>query len=300
MPYVLDQRHFACNFPNYQCGGNGAAYLLWRGHLPEVEPLVRKYAEQILHEAPRDPDGILCQPNSPELHRVFIDVAFAVTPFLLFAGLALENEQYLEEAVQQTLKMVRLLRNPENGLLHQSRNFTGQLPGRISEDAWSRGNGWGAYALTELACQLPDQHPHKAEVVAMYRKHLEACAAVQQPEGLWRQEMTEKDAYIETSGSALMLYAIGAGLAAGLLDESHRSRFERGVSALLAYISDELDIFHTCRGCLCPGQGTRLDYMARAPLVNDAHAFGPVVLAMAQAHALGIERISRPPERIAP
>jgi unsaturated rhamnogalacturonyl hydrolase len=297
MPFALGERRFPCNFPNYLCGGNGAAYMLWKGHLPEVESLVRRHADQILNEAPRDADGILCHPNAPEQGRVFIDVAFAISPFLLFAGLALDDEQYMEEAIQQTIKMVRLLRNPENGLIHQSRNFTGQLPGRISEDAWSRGNGWGAYALTELACYLPDRHPRKAEVVAMYRDHVTACARVQDIGGLWRQEMTEMDAYIETSGSALMLYAIGSGLSAGLLDASHRPRFERGIAALLAYISDELDIYHTCRGCLCPGNGMKLDYMARAPVVNDAHAFGPVVLAMGQAHALGIEQINRPSER---
>ncbi len=291
MPYVRGERTFWANFPNYFCGGNGTAYLLWRGHLPEAEAPVRRYAEQILNEAPRDPEGILCHPKRPEAHQVWIDVAFAVTPFLLFAGLALNERRYLDEAFFQTAAMVRRLRNPENGLLHQSINFTGQLPGRISEDHWSRGNGWGAYGLVELACHLPQDHPSRPEAVAMYLDHVRACAAFQDEHGLWHQEMTEEDAYTETSGSALLLWALGYGLAAGLVDNSQRERFERGLRGLLTYISSDIDIYHTCRGCLCPGRGTKLDYMARAPIVNDCHAFGPVVLAMGQAHLLGIERI---------
>lgn len=289
MPYVRGERSWNCNFPNYLCGGNASAFLLYSGHLPEVADPVRKYAEQLMREAPRDPSGILSHPKWPSEHRIWIDTAFAVTPFLLFAGLALQNEEYVEEAYQQTAKMVDIFRNAENGLLHQSRNFNG--PGRFSEDHWSRGNGWGAYALTELAVYLPESHPRKSEAVRRYVDHVESCASVQNRDGLWCQEMTEHRSYVETSGSALLLYALAAGIRAGLIAEENRSRLENGLRGLLAYISTDLDIYHTCRGCLSPGQGTKLDYMAQSPLPNDCHAFGPVVLAMAEAAALGIKEI---------
>lgn len=290
-PFVRGERQWKNNHPNYLCGGNGAAYLLWKGLLPEVAERARFYAEHFVNEAPKDPDGIVCMPAVPEMHKVWIDSAFAVTPFLLFTGLALNEEKYVEEAYQQTAKMVRLFLDPENGLLHQSKNFRGLLPGNISEDHWSRGNGWGIYGLVELACHLPQDHPRKADSVQLFRDHAQACLAFQNEQGLWHQEMTEKDSYVETSGSGLILYALGAGLNAGVLDSSFRTPFEKGLSGLLGYISEDLDIYHTCRGCLCPRQGTKLDYMAVAPVVNDHHAFGPVVLAMGQAHLLGIKEV---------
>jgi len=70
LPYVRGERSFDVNFPNYLCGGNGSAYLLWRGHLPEAEAPVRRYAEQILNDAPRDPNGILSHPDAPRQHPV--------------------------------------------------------------------------------------------------------------------------------------------------------------------------------------------------------------------------------------
>ncbi len=300
LPFVRGEVTFKANFPNYFCGGAGTAYLLWRGHLPEAREEVRRYAEQILHEAPRDHQGILKMPRDPSRNLVWIDVAFAVTPFLVFAGLALGEERYLEEAFQQTARMVRLLRNPENGLFHQGINFNG--PGKISEDHWSRGNGWGAFALIEIARYLPADHPRKAEALALYRDHVEACARFQDEAGLWHQEMTEDGtlSYVETSGSALMLYALGSGLEAGLFGATdsadyvaHRARFEKGMRGLLAYINEDTDIFHTCRPCLCPGTGTKLDYRAMPPVLNDSHAFGPVVLAAGQARLLGLETLAR-------
>lgn len=290
MPYVLGERDFYANFPNYLCGGNATAWMFYKGLLPEAETAVRKYADEILHDAARTPEGILTHPRLPGENVIWIDVAFAVTPFLLFAGLAMGEEAYIEEAFQQTHKMVEVFRDPENGLLHQSLNMRG--PGHRSEDHWSRGNGWGALAMAELAAYLPAEHPHKEEAVAMYLNHIRACAAFPDKEGLWHQEMTDHDhSYAETSGTGLMLYALGLGIEAGIVADDERERFTHGLKGLLGYISEDTDIYHTCRGCLCPGQGTIIEYRATPPVRNDVHAFGPVVLAMGQGHQLGITQL---------
>ncbi|MCC5844606.1 MAG: glycoside hydrolase family 88 protein [Verrucomicrobia bacterium] len=291
MPYVNGERDFPCNFPNYRCGGNATAWLLYSGQLPEAEVTVREHAERILHEAPRAANGILCHPAYPGGDVIWIDVAFAVSPFLLFSGLALNEPAWVDEALFQTMEMIRAFRVEETGLLNQSLNMRG--PGHRSQDHWSRGNGWGAFALAELAVYLPENHPRKTEVVEMYLDHVRACAAFQNAEGLWHQEMTEpKESYVETSGSGLMLYALGIGLEAGLVDAAERPRFEQGLRGLSRYITPDTDIFHTCKGCLCPGGGTKLEYMAKPPVLNDCHAFGPVIFAMAQAHLLGIKPLT--------
>ena len=204
MPYVRDERRFKSNFPNYFCGGVATPYLLWKGLLPEAEGIVRHYADEVMNDAPRDPAGILCHPRHPGESRIWVDVAFAVGPFMLFAGLALNDERYLSESYAQTAKMYKVLRDPENGLMHQSRGFRGA--DFISEDHWSRGNGWMAFALTELLHYLPENHPDREAAVALYLEHTLACAQYQGDDGMWRQEMTEVHlSYVETSGTALLL-----------------------------------------------------------------------------------------------
>jgi len=292
MPYVRGEREYHANFRHYFCGGNASAWMLWRGHLPEAGAPVRQAAGQLLNEAPRDRDGVLKHPRFPEEERIWIDVAFAVSPFLLFAGLHFDEPRFVEDAFQQTRKMIEALRSEKTGLFYQCRGFT--APGGLSDDHWSRGNGWGAYALTELAIHLPEDHPGKQPAIAMFRDHVEACARYQNAEGLWHQEMTEPTrAYVETSGTGLLLYAIGAGLAAGLLDETHRERFERGLRGLLPYLSEAGDVHHCCRACCSPGDGSKLAYRAVPPVYNDRHAFGPMVLAFGQAALLGIQTITQ-------
>lgn len=291
LPYVRGERYYECNFENYLCGGLGSAYLLWQNKLPEAEQPVREQAERLMTRAVRDSDGIFSFPRFPEDEKVWIDVAFAVSPFLLFAGLHFDNADFIAESLDQTEKMYRLFLDPANGLVHQSRGFGGRLPGGISEDHWSRGNGWLAYSLAELIAHIPADHARRPTLERIFRDFLAACAAVQNEHGLWHQEMTAPESYVETSGSALILYAIGVGLKTGILDATWRERFESGLSGLLRYISDDIDIYHTCTGCLCPGSGTPLEYMAKPPVLNDSHAFGPVALAMGQAHRLGIQEI---------
>tara|TARA_R100000027_G_scaffold27499_2_gene19916 strand:+ start:684 stop:1787 length:1104 start_codon:yes stop_codon:yes gene_type:complete len=292
-PYADGEREWNANFPNYYCGGNATAWLFKEGLLPDALGTIEHYADEILNVAPRSSDGILTMVRGTNQQKIWIDVAFAVTPFLVFAGVAMGREDYLREAYLQTSKMVEIFRNTETGLLHQSRDFNG--PGKLSEDHWSRGNGWGAYALAELALELPVGHPLKKHSVEMLLDLIDSALNYQDRNGLWHQEMSDLDSrgsYVETSGSGLLLYAVGRCLEAGIGKPEWRTAFTRGLSGLLDYITEDLDIFHTCRGCLCPGGGSKLEYRAMAPVRNDVHAFGPYVLAFGQASRIGIENTS--------
>lgn len=291
LPFVRGERRVGGNFVTYECGGNATALLLQQGKLPEARDAVRRGAEDLIRNAPRDDQGIFSMPNRPTRDLVWIDVAFAVTPFLLYAGLALGEDGYLAEAAAQARMLYDLLRDPAQGLLHQCKHFAG--PGKLSEDHWSRGNGWALLALAELVRDLPDGDPRRAPVAARFCDLVHACLAVQDDDGLWHQELTVPASYVETSGTGLILYAVGVGLERGLLDASVMDAYRRGLSGYLEYVRDDGAVYHTCRGCLCPGAGTVLDYMARAPLLNDPHAFGPVTLAYGQAYRLGIEAVAR-------
>ena len=92
--------HHRYNFPSYRIGGIPKAYMLFRGHMPECEAQVREYAEEMMTAA-RDSKGIMSHPHKPEEELIWIYVAMAVTPYLLFAGLALGEQRYIDEAAKQ-------------------------------------------------------------------------------------------------------------------------------------------------------------------------------------------------------
>ena len=81
------------------------------------------------------------------------------------------------------------------------------------------------------------------------------------------------------------------GLEKEVLPESVTERYMAGLRSYLDYVRPDGSVYHTCRGCRCPGRGRIIDYMARPPVLNDSHAFGPVTLAFGQALRLGITTI---------
>ncbi len=275
------------NFISYEAGGSGAAYLSWKGATDKLDEQVAAAAEKMMLQQKRNHDGLMTIETLS--HHMFIDVAFAVTPYLLYSGLKFKKTEYVDYAVFHALESFRILKDEETGLLHQGRGFQGE--GKISEDNWSRGNGWGAFALALLVRDLPDSHPRKQEVVELAKQFFTAVLRCQNKQGLWHQEMSDPTSYVETSGSGILLYSLGIMLEKELLPKRYFKNFKLGLRGYLDYIAADGSVSNTCIGCLCPGKGTKEDYKNRQWKLNDYHAFGPVVLAYTQAAKMGIDKI---------
>lgn len=297
MPFVLGHVPPFGNFAVYAVGGNGTALLHRTGHLPEAaEPLRR--AAQLQSAAPRGAAGVFCRPRGIDRERgmVWIDAAFAVCPFFASCGVAFGRDDYLDEAVRQIVPLYERLLDSSCGLVHQGINFDDRLV--PSTDHWSRGNGWGLLALAEIAAELPGDSAARQTCDPIFVRWLEAALRHANYEGLWFQEMTvtsPKITYTETSGSALILYALGVAWEQGLIaDAVARPAFERGLAGIAGYLSPAGSVYNTCVSCCCPGRGEIADFLAKPPMRDDWHAFGPIILLLAQAHALGYRRWPTP------
>ncbi|MFN3489693.1 MAG: DUF4861 family protein [Emticicia sp.] len=277
------------SFISYEAGGTGVAYLNYLNKTPQLSSHVFEYADKMFKNQKRTSEGLMTAPwLKDSLDQFMIDCAFAVTPYMLYAGMSMDKPEYVDLAVFQTLEMFKILKDP-NGLIHQGRGFV--KLGSISEDNWSRGNGWGAFALAFLVRDLPENHPKKKEVNELAKNFFTAILKYQNQEGLWNQEMTEHTSFVETSGSGLMLFGLGICIEKGILDKSFLPQFIKGLSGYTSYITPEGSISNVTVGCLCPGKGTKKDYIKHAWKLNDIHAFGPVVLAFTQAAKMGVKEI---------
>lgn len=289
--------HPSYNFPSYMIGGIPKAYAFMKGYLPDAKAQVGEYAQEMMTAA-RDSKGIMKNPHYPAKELIWIDVAMAVTPYLLFAALALNEQQYVNEAAKQTFLMYEEFLNPTNGLLHQSKNFNG--PGRYSVDHWSRGNGWGYIALTELVQYLPQDSAHRPKAEKYFKDLSEAFLPYQSKRGLWRQEIPLELSYEETSGTGLILYGYGVGMRLGLLDKAtYLEPFKKGIEGLnKVSINKDFSTENSCPGCLCPGEGeekgTVKAYVTlKLPCRDEHHSFGPLMLAMVEAYKNGITDLER-------
>lgn len=288
--------HPRYNFPSYRIGGIPRAYLLSTGRMVDRAGLVREYAEEMI-TAPRDPQGIVIMPRNPELNRIWIDAAMATTMYLLYAGQALGEQRYLDEAVFQTSALYDELLDSDLGLLHQCKNFVG--PGIRSADHWGRGNGWGYLALAELVAGLDPDSRHYAGVVRRFTDLSAALLPYQSKRGLWRQEIPNDHSYEETSGTGLICYGYGIGLRLGLLEPANYAEpFRQGIAGLAAVsINEDLSTELSCPGCLCPGEGDEKGsvkaYMTlKLPYRDEVHSFAPLILAMTEAHRHGITSVT--------
>ena len=287
--YPHEIEHPLYNFPSYRIGGVARAYALYRGHMTDrrTRELVREYAEEMM-EAPRDEQSLLTNPHHPEQNRAWVDVAMAATPYLLFAGLGLSVQAYVEEAARQAFLHYEVFRDPDNGLLHQCRNFP-NAP-HITPDHWGRGQAWGYLALTELVAHLPEDSPHRSQAEGYFRDLSGALLPHQSSRGLWRQEVPEPTAWEESSGTALILYGFGVGMRIGLLGEvQFADAFDKGIAGLLDHCIEPDGTTHLCcPGCCCPGRGERRGTVVayiedKSPVDDDPHGFGPLILALVEA-----------------
>lgn len=290
--------YFRYNFENYRAGGIGKGWMMMNGYFEDHKDVLREFSEKTIN-GPHSHDGILCGINDANKVRIWIDVVTAVTPFMLYSGLVLDEPRYMDYAVDQCFKMYDVFMDKSNGLLHQGRGFM-EDPEQVSEDHWSRGNGWGIIGLTEIVKHLPKDHKDYNEAVERFKAHCAALIKYQDCRGLWRHEIPEKLSWEESSGTAIILYGIGAGIRLGILDkETYMPVFKKGIDGLVGNcINSDYSVERCCRGCLCPlfdGKRGHIEgFLAGVyPKKDDAHAFAPIIMAMYEAEMNGIQNIDQ-------
>ena len=279
------------SFICYNTGGNAVPLLALNG-MDSLKPLAKETAARMWNEQPKNLDGHMVpdtwyMQNNP----IFIDCVLAVTSYLLYDGLIENNDEYIDYAVWMVTSIWDILYDSDSGLIHQARGCKGHPAGYITEDCWSRGNGWLSHALGALLKYLPKDHSQRKTIENISEKYFKAVFKYQDAEGLWHQEMTWKDSYVEISGSALLLYGIGEAINAGVLPKKYLKQFRKGLEGMMRYVDMNGNVANTCSGCLAYLNGTKADYDSHAYYTNEPHAFGPVILAIAKAYELGIKTL---------
>ncbi len=270
----------------YRFGGNASAFMVSRGLMPDHENNLLKAAESLCAEQPRRSDGLFEHFRHHDF--IWIDTVFGVCPFLLWTGKLYNRQDLIGESVKQMLGHHKNLFDSKHKLYFQAYNFDNTH--RLTEGHWSRGEGWGLLALSEILYDLDKNHPAYNELLEAYRDNLEGCFRCQDKFGMWHQSLETESTYAESSGTALILYAIGRGLKNGSVAEKDHDRFMgcylKGLKALLGYIALDGSVFNACKGCLAPGKGMIEDYANCEWLLNDEHGTGAVLLCLSQAESL--------------
>lgn len=207
---------------------------------------------------------------------VWADDLYMSVPFLCRYYLKTGQEKYLDDAVNQVLCFKEKLFMPDKKLM--SHVFSLKY-NKKTEVPWGRGNGWTAFALTELLEVLPENHKQYKNIIDFYNEFFEGIIKMQDKNGMWHQVLDDFESYSETSCTAMFTYAFARGVRRGRLDAKFAASAIRGWEGICREATDcDGDVYGVCCGS---AYSFRRDYYKyELPWIkNDTHGTGIVLLA---------------------
>jgi len=158
--------------------------------------------------------------------------------------------------------------------------ITGQSP-----EIWSRALGWYAMALVDVLDYLPRHNKDSRDLVRILNTLAKGLESTQDPAtGLWYQVVdkgTEPGNYLETSGSAMFVYALGKASRNGMIPGRYYKVAKKGWEGVKSRITFNADGSFTITGAV-GGMGVLnnyAQYVSKLPANNVPHAVAAAMYA---------------------
>jgi unsaturated rhamnogalacturonyl hydrolase len=243
----------------------------------DLLPVIEHWIDYIHSKQFRLADGTLAR-QRPQVASVWTDDFYMSIPALAQMGALTGQRRYVDDAAKQVVQMSRQLFNWERGLYMHGRNMN--QPDN-PEFYWGRANGWAMMSIVELLEVLPQDHPSREEILKILRTHVKAVGTLQSGSGLWHQMLDKPDSYLETSASAMFVFAIARAINRGWISPvSYGSIAQAGWNGLTTRVNDQGQVDGTCVGTTFASDNVY--YYHRPAHVYAPHGYGPVLLAGAE------------------
>ncbi len=240
-------------------------------------------------------------------HQVWLDGLYMCQPFYMEYETRFNGKKNYDDIFRQFSNVVKNMRDERNGLYYHAYDSSRQMfwcdkVTGLSRNFWLRALGWYAMALldtldkADASCGEPYENLKKVFV-----ELIDAMLRYQDESGMWYQVVNlggmERN-YLETSGSAIMAYALLKGVRLGFLPETYRQFGEKAFRGICdRYLTtDENGGLHLGGICLVAGLGGKqmrpgtFDYYMSEPVVqDDAKGVGPFLLAYTEMLRIGRE-----------
>ncbi len=128
-------------------------------------------------------DGTLAR-NRPLPNSLWLDDLYMSVPCLAQAGKLTGDRRYYDDAAKQILQFADRMFVKDKGLfMHAWVQDMKHHPAFH----WARANGWAIMATVELLEVLPEDHPARPRILALFREHAAGLTAAQGHAGRWHQ-----------------------------------------------------------------------------------------------------------------
>jgi unsaturated rhamnogalacturonyl hydrolase len=192
--------------------------------------------------------GIFWHKNNGSYNDIIlIDGIYMLHPFLAKYGSLFSDNAAIDTAVNQTLYIYnQLYDNTQHLIKHgwnptKTQTWANATTGNSSE-VWSRGMGWYVMALVDILKYVPVSHPRRSELLTALSNLVTGIQTYQDAGSkLWYQVVDDGIAlsgnYLETSGSAMFVYAIKTAVTNGWISSTYLPIAQNGWTALKTKIS---------------------------------------------------------------
>ncbi len=234
-----------------------------------------KYSQD---EQVRFPGSKIYTRLTPEQYTTWVDDMFMGIPFLVqaaqYAPTPQERKVFLDDAANQAVRFNDQVWDKE-AKLYMHAKYSEK---NVKLPHWSRANGWGIWATSEVLKVLPRNHPNYKTILAHYREHVDALVALQNKNGFWLQVLDRSDSREEVSGTAIFTMAIASGITHGWLDaQKYKPYVQKGWEALKTQIEPTGTVHNICYGTMCSED---VNYYLNRPFYdNDTHGLFAVLFA---------------------
>ena len=228
--------------------------------------------------------------------QVWLDGTYMALPFIATYQREMGNGDYSD--IIRQLRIIReRMRDPETGLYYHGydasrKAFWADPETGLSRNFWLRADGWFACALADLADIIPAEKPERAEIAGMLAEFMDSIARYMDPEtGMYWQVIDQggrEGNYPETSGSAMIAYAMLKGARLGILESRFRTLGQKTFTGITErYMTVRDGMPELTNICLVAGLGPEknprrdgsYEYYISEPIVaNDAKGAAPFVL----------------------
>lgn len=249
-----------------------------------------------IEQMPRTKEGNFWHKNIYP-NQVWLDGLYMCQPFYMEYDTRFGDKKHYPDIYRQFQNVVEIMKDPKTGLYYHAYDSSREMfwcdkVTGLSQNFWLRALGWYAMALLDTLDKVDRTETQFVNLLKeAFVGLMDAMLKYQDESGMWYQVVNlggmDRN-YLETSGSAIMAYALLKGVRLGFLPESYveygKKAFEGICSKYLT--TDEEGKLHLGGICLVAGlggaqrrSGTYDYYMSEPVVCDDAKGVGPFLLA---------------------
>lgn len=181
--------------------------------------------------------------NNDFPEQCWADTLFMAALLMLRAGVAFDDKELINDALNNYYWHIQYLQNEDTGLwYHGWDNIAGN---HMSGFYWGRANCWASYTMSQVGRLLPEAYlyPEFLEIVGSLNEQLSSLKLLQTENGLWRTILDDEDSYEEVSASC--------GIAAAMIEKGnplYTEYINRSIKGIIGNVSADGRVMNVSGG----------------------------------------------------